>query len=94
VTLAVRPEDTILSGSRAVSQDAIAIDGAVDKVTYAGREAFYRLTGEGTFRILAHVYRPDAEPLAAVGERISVEFPLARLHAFDPADGRRIELLG
>src|SRR5258706_7439292 len=60
VTLAVRPEDTILSGSRAVSQDAIAIEGAVDKVTYAGREAFYRLTGEGTFRILAHVYRPDA----------------------------------
>ena len=25
--------------------DAIALDGAVDKVTYAGREAFYRLTG-------------------------------------------------
>jgi iron(III) transport system ATP-binding protein len=94
VTLAVRPEDTILSGSRGASQDAIAIDGAVDKVTYAGREAFYRLTGEGTFRILAHVYRPDAEPLAAIGERISVELPLARLHAFDPADGRRIELLG
>ena len=42
--------------------------------------------------ILAHVYRPEPAPLADVGESLYIAFPLARLHAFDAADGRRIEL--
>ena len=43
-------------------------------------------------RLLVHVSRPDPGQLAVIGERLRVEVPLARLHAFDPADGRRIEL--
>jgi hypothetical protein len=64
----------------------------VDKVTYAGREAYYRLRGGGVSRILAHVYQPEPAPLANIGEPLRAEFPLARLHAFDAADSRRIEL--
>jgi iron(III) transport system ATP-binding protein len=92
VTLAVRPEDVVLSVAPHEAPDGISIDCTVDKVTYAGREAFYRLSGGGAPRILAHVYRPEPEPLANVGERLHVAFPLARLHAFDADDGRRIEL--
>ena len=44
ITLAMRPEDVILAGGEEDAGDAIPLDGAVDKVTYAGREAFYRLT--------------------------------------------------
>ena len=35
---------------------------------------------------------PDTGALAAAGDRLRIEIPLARLHAFDPEDGRRIEL--
>jgi len=92
VTLAVRPEDTLASSGGPVARDAITVSTTVTKVTYAGREAFYRLQGEGTLNLLAHVYRPDPDPLAAVGATVAVALPLARLHAFDPADGRRIGL--
>jgi iron(III) transport system ATP-binding protein len=92
VTLAMRPEDVILSSTGDDAGEAIPLDGAVDKVTYAGREAFYRLTCAEGLRILAHVSRPDQGRLAAVGERLAMALPLARLHAFDPADGRRVEV--
>ena len=62
-------------------------------MTYAGREAFYRWTDGASVRLLAHVFRPDTGKLAAVGERLRIEIPLSRLHAFDPVDGRRIELM-
>ena len=61
-------------------------------MTYAGRDAYYRLSGEGLPKILAHVYRPEPAPLIDVGGRLHAAFPLSRLHAFDGADGRRIEL--
>jgi putative spermidine/putrescine transport system ATP-binding protein len=92
ITLAMRPEDVILSGAGEDAGEAIPLGGAVDKVTYAGREAFYRLTCADGVRILAHVSRPDQGRLAAVGERLAMALPLARLHAFDPADGRRVEV--
>ena len=92
ITLAMRPEDVILAGRGEEAGDAISIEGAVDKVTYAGREAFYRLTGADGLQILAHVSRPDQGRLASVGERLFMALPLARLHAFDPADGRRVEI--
>ena len=88
VTLAIRPEDVVLHGRPG---EAIALSGAVDKVTFAGREAFYRLDCDGNRRVLANVYRPDQGQLASAGQRIDVAFPLARLHFFDPADGKRIE---
>jgi iron(III) transport system ATP-binding protein len=92
VTLAVRPEDVAPSSPDARSPAVITLDGAVEKVTYAGREAFYRWTNGAGIRLLMHVFRPDAEKLAAVGERLSIAIPRARLHAFDPGDGRRIGL--
>ena len=92
VTLGVRPEDVVVCGPGQGPDDAISAEGIVDKVAYAGREAHYRLNGADGLRILAQVSRPDARHLAAVGARLNVAFPLARLHAFDPADGRRIEL--
>ena len=92
VTLAIRPDDVELSVQRSDNREAMAIDGIVDKVTYAGREAFYRLNDGHGLRLLAHVARPDPDRLAAIGDRLHIQIPLARLHAFDPADGRRIEL--
>jgi ABC-type Fe3+/spermidine/putrescine transport system ATPase subunit len=92
VTLALRPEDVVLSGRGADETAALALDGAVAKVTYAGREAQYRWTGAGGLELLVHVARPDAGRLAAAGDSLRVALPLSRLHAFDPADGRRIQL--
>ncbi len=92
VTLGIRPDDVVLPAFEGSAGEAMAIDGSVDKVTYAGREAFYRVQTATGLRVLAHVARPDPERLAGIGEALRIEVPLARLHAFDPADGRRIEL--
>jgi ABC-type Fe3+/spermidine/putrescine transport system ATPase subunit len=88
-TLAIRPEDVIVA-DRAVDWPAIRLAGVVTKVTFAGREAYYRVDGGG-LELLAHVYRPHERPLAAVGERLSLALPLGRLHAFAD-DESRIEL--
>ncbi|MGQ0665237.1 MAG: ABC transporter ATP-binding protein [Pseudomonadota bacterium] len=92
VTLAIRPEDVALAGDDGPGA-SIALAGTVDKVTFAGREAFYRTNCGGGLRITAHVHRPDRRPLAAVGAALVLSLPLARLHVFDPADGRRIDLV-
>jgi iron(III) transport system ATP-binding protein len=92
ITLAMRPEDVILSDRGDDAGGAFALDGTVAKVTYAGREAFYRLTGTDGLRVLAQVSRPDERRLAAPGDRLRLALPLARLHAFDPADGARVEM--
>ena len=92
VTLGVRPEDVIIGDSRQHGEDAITVQATVEKVTYAGREAFYRLRGPAALRILVHIYRPDPEKLPAIGDQLPIAFPLSRLHAFDPNDGRRIAL--
>jgi iron(III) transport system ATP-binding protein len=92
VTLAIRPDDIDLSSGADDAGNTLAIAGIVDKVTYAGREAFYRLLVAVGFRVQVHVSRPDPEHLAAIGERLRVDVPLARLHAFDPATGQRIDL--
>jgi len=91
VTLGVRPEDVAVDPV-AEAANPFVLDTAVDKVTYAGREAFYRLRGRGDMKILVHVHRPDPDRLHAMGERVRIALPLASLHAFDPATGARIEL--
>jgi iron(III) transport system ATP-binding protein len=92
VTLSIRPEDVVLQGRRHEHGPAIALGAMVQKVTYAGREAFYRLLADGDLALLAHVYRPDDGRLESVGAHLTVELPLSRLHAFDAATGRRIDL--
>jgi ABC-type Fe3+/spermidine/putrescine transport system ATPase subunit len=94
VTLGIRPEDVAPAGQRADASATIALEGTVEKVTYAGREAFYRWTNGAGIRLVAHVFRPDTRSLATTGDPLRIEIPLARLHAFDPADGLRIELTG
>jgi ABC-type Fe3+/spermidine/putrescine transport system ATPase subunit len=93
VTLAIRPEDVVRSGHGAVGAASFALEGKVEKVTYAGREAFYRWAGGDGLRVLVHVSRPDTGALAAAGDRLRIELPIGRLHAFDPEDGRRIEVV-
>jgi iron(III) transport system ATP-binding protein len=89
-TLASRPEDVIVA-AQAADGPAITLAGVVTKVTFAGREAYYRVDGGGGLELLAHVYRPHERALAQVGERVSLALPAGRLHAF-AEDESRIEL--
>ena len=91
VTLAIRLEDMMLTDPGDAPADTLALDGVVDRVTFAGREAFYRLRLDEGAQILAHVHRPERRLLEQVGARLRLVLPLARLHLFDPATGRRIE---
>ena len=92
VTLAIRLEDMTLTGpADDVPSDALALDGAVDKVSFAGREAFYRVRLDEGTQILAHVHRPERRLLEQSGARVRLILPLARVHLFDPVAGRRIE---
>ena len=91
VTLAIRLEDMSLAATEdTVPDDALALDGAVDKVSFAGREAFYRVRLDAGPQIQAHVHRPERGLLEQAGVRLRLLLPLARLHMFDPATGRRI----
>jgi iron(III) transport system ATP-binding protein len=91
VTLGIRPEDVALIGDP-VGDDALVIDAKVEKVTYAGSEAFYRLRAADGAKYVSHVYRPDPDALREVGDDAGIAIPLACLHAFDPATGNRIPL--
>ena len=91
VTLAIRLEDMTLAGPADAAGDALAFDGVVDKVTFAGREAFYRVRLDEGPQILVHVHRPERGLLNEAGARLRLILPLARLHWFDPATGHRIE---
>jgi len=91
VTLAIRLEDMTLVGpATGVPSDALALDGVVDKVSFAGREAFYRVRLDAGPQIQAHVHRPERHLLERSGAQLRLILPLARLHMFDPATGRRI----
>ena len=92
VTLAIRLEDmTLAPPADAVPSDALALDGAIDKVSFAGREAFYRVRLDAGSQVQVHVHRPERRLLAQAGARLRLILPLARLHLFDPTTGRRIE---
>ena len=94
-TLGVRPEDVLVANDAVAggvfAADDVTLTTIVDKVTYAGSEAFYRVTAAAGLRMLVHVYRPDPVKLPAVGDTLVVLLPLSRLHAFD-GSGARIEL--
>ena len=92
VTLAIRLEDMTVVDPSDAPADALLLDGVVDKVTYAGREAFYRVRLDAGPQIDAHVHRPGRRALEQPGARLRLALPLARLHWFDPASGRRIEV--
>jgi iron(III) transport system ATP-binding protein len=89
-TLAIRPEDVIVADGP-TDGPAIGLAGVVTKATFAGREAYYRVDGDGGLRLLAHVSRPHERTLAAAGARVDLALPVARLHAFGADDEQRIE---
>ncbi len=91
VTLAIRLEDMTVVESSDAPADALVLDGAIDKVTYAGREAYYRVRLDAGAQIAAHVHRPGRRVLEQPGARLRLALPLRRLHWFDPKSGRRIE---
>jgi iron(III) transport system ATP-binding protein len=92
VTLAIRLEDmTLAPPADPVPSDALALDGAVDKVSFAGREAFYRVRLDAGSQVQVHVHRPERHLLQQAGVRLRLILPLARLHLFDPETERRIE---
>jgi len=92
VTLSIRPEDVMLGGAAGDEGPALRLDAAIRKVTYAGRDALYRVEGTGFTPILVHVYRPDAARLAGVDTLTTIGLPVRCLHAFDDTDERRIDL--
>ncbi len=92
VTMAIRPEDmTLATPGHAVPRDALALDGTVEKVSFAGREAAYRVRLDTGRQVLAHVHRPERRLLEQAGARLRLILPIAGLHMFDPATDRRIE---
>ena len=92
VTLAIRLEDMSLSAPGDFARDdVLALDGTVDKVSFAGREAFYRVRLDHGSMIQAHVHRPERRLLEQTGARLRLNLPIERLHLFDPATGLRIE---
>ena len=93
VTVAIRLEDmTVASMADHVPGDALALDGVVDKVSFAGREAFYRVRLNEGPQVLAHVHRPERRLLEQTGARVRLILPIAHLHFFDPVTQRRIEV--
>jgi iron(III) transport system ATP-binding protein len=92
IDLAIRPEDAALSGGGDEQGDAILLAGTVDKVTYVGRESLFRLRCDDGRQLSINVARPSPAQLALSGARAVARLPLDRLHAFDAADGSRIEL--
>ena len=92
VTLSIRPEDVMLVEASGGEGAVLRLEATVRKVTYAGRDALYRVEGSGVPPILAHVYRPDVARLAGVDTPLTVVLPVRCLHAFDAADERRIDL--
>ena len=71
--------------------NALVLEGVVDKVAFAGREAFYRVQLDEGAQVQAHVQRPEPRSLERPGARVRLNLPLARLHWFDPPTGTRIE---
>jgi len=92
VTLSIRPEDVTIGGSPAGEGPALRLEATLRKVTYAGRDALYRVEGSGFAPLLVHLYRPDTARLAEVDTRLTVTLPVRCLHAFDATDERRIDL--
>ena len=64
----------------------------VDKVTFAGREAYYRLEAKGAGSSSRTCTAPHERPLAAPGERVMLVLPARAPHAFDTDDEGRIEM--
>ncbi len=91
VTTAVRPEDVMLAEPAASADGALILDGTVEKVSFAGREALYRVRTADGIAVTAHIHRPQQHLLEKEGAALRLRIPLDRLHLFEPASGQRID---
>jgi ABC-type Fe3+/spermidine/putrescine transport system ATPase subunit len=91
VTAAVRPEDVMLTDASTVDDAALVLDGIVEKVSFVGREALYRVRTADGLALAAHVHRPQQHLLENEGAALRLRIPVDRLHLFEPTTGRRIE---
>ncbi|MBM3573606.1 MAG: TOBE domain-containing protein, partial [Alphaproteobacteria bacterium] len=92
VALAIRPEDVVLDESGDRGGPGLRLDGVVTKITFAGREAIYRVKCDDGLEVMAQIHRPNQRRLAEPGHALSLTLPLDQLHAFATATGQRIEL--
>jgi hypothetical protein len=91
--VAVRPEDVMLADAGMSGADALFLDGTVEKVSFVGREALYRLRTTDGLVLTAHIHRPQRHLLENEGAVLRLRIPLDRLHLFEPETGQRIETL-
>jgi len=88
----MRPEEIKVTSRGLSTEDAFQFPATIERITYAGSDAFYRMRGPGGLALSAVVHRPDGAALGATGKEVEVALPLAKLHAFDAESGERIEL--
>jgi ABC-type Fe3+/spermidine/putrescine transport system ATPase subunit len=91
VMAAVRPEDVMLAEAGTADPTSLLLDGTVEKVSFVGREALYRVRTPDGLALTAHVHRPQRQLLESEGAALHVRIPVDRLHLFEPQTGRRIE---
>jgi hypothetical protein len=91
VIAAVRPEDVILAEAGTADPTSLLLDGSVEKVSFVGREALYRVRTPDGLALTAHVHRPQQQLLESEGAALRLRIPVDRLHLFEPDTGRRIE---
>jgi iron(III) transport system ATP-binding protein len=86
---AIRPEDVTLDLAGDRDDNAFAIEGQVEKISFAGREALYfvRTADGAAFRVQVH--RPTAALLERAGHPVRLRLPYADVLPYDDA-GRLI----
>ncbi len=80
VEVAVRPENVLLAGM-AYEGETIALKGAVQKVTFLGREAHYTLKTDAG-EIVAQVADPAQDFIEMEGRQVDVRLPLQKIVLF------------
>jgi iron(III) transport system ATP-binding protein len=78
----IRPEDVIIEANHA-GDDGIRIDGTVDKVSFAGREAVYFVTTADGTAFQVQMHRPTAALLASTGRPVHLRLSEAHLLPYD-----------
>jgi iron(III) transport system ATP-binding protein len=79
----VRPEDVVLETDDGAGRGGIALEGAVSKISFAGREAVYFVTTDGGTIFRVQVHRPTAALLGCTGRRVHLRVAEAHLLPYD-----------
>jgi iron(III) transport system ATP-binding protein len=82
---AIRPEDVALDIADGPDEGTFTIEGTVEKISFAGREALYFVTAADSATFRVQVHRPTAALLARTGQPIRLRLPYADLLPYDDA---------